>query len=68
MLCNIMVMSLAFIQVRPWGVLYVLQLSRSSNGDFKPLLDPGGGFTSETAARRSQKQNGRYVTASEVKR
>jgi hypothetical protein len=36
----------------------------------KPLLDPdpGGGFTSETAARRFQKRNDRYVTVSEVKR
>ena len=24
--------------------------SRSSNGHFKPLLDPGGGFTSETVS------------------
>jgi hypothetical protein len=31
--------------------LLYLGLSRSSNGYFKPLLDPGGGFTSETAAR-----------------
>jgi hypothetical protein len=28
-----------------------IELPRSSNGYFKPLLDPGGGFTSETAAR-----------------
>jgi hypothetical protein len=37
---------------------------------FKPLLDTGGGFTSETetAARRLQKWNFRYVTVSEVKR
>ena len=34
--------------------LLYLELSRSSNGFFKPLLDPGGGFTSETAARRFQ--------------
>jgi hypothetical protein len=32
--------------------LLCLELSRSSNGFLKPLLDPGGGFTSETAARR----------------
>ena len=32
--------------------LLYIELSRSSNGYFKPLLDPGGGFTSETAARR----------------
>jgi hypothetical protein len=32
------------------------------------LLDPGGGFTSETAARRFQKGNSRYETVSEVKR
>jgi hypothetical protein len=48
--------------------LLYLELSRSSDGYFKVLLDPGGGFTSETAARRFQKQNGRYVTVSEVKR
>ena len=35
--------------------LLCLGLSRSSNGFFKPLLDPGGGFTSETAARWFQK-------------
>jgi hypothetical protein len=35
--------------------LLYLELSRSPNGIFKPLLDPGGGFTSETAARRFQK-------------
>jgi hypothetical protein len=29
--------------------LLYLELSRSSNGYFKPLLDPGGGFRSETA-------------------
>jgi hypothetical protein len=29
-------------------------------------MDPGGGFTSETAARRFQKRNGRYETVSEV--
>ena len=34
------------------------ELSGSSNGYFKPLLDPG---------RRFQKRNGRYVTASEAK-
>jgi hypothetical protein len=32
-----------------------LELPRSSNGIFKPLLDPGGRFISETAARRFQK-------------
>jgi hypothetical protein len=47
---------------------YYIELSRNSSGYFKPLLDPGGGFTSETAARRLQKCNGRYVTVSEVKR
>jgi hypothetical protein len=30
--------------------LLCLELSRSSNGFFEVLLDPGGGFTSETAA------------------
>ena len=34
--------------------LLYLELSRSSNGFFKPLLDPGGGFTSENAERRFQ--------------
>jgi hypothetical protein len=29
--------------------LLYIQLSRSSNGSFKPLLDPGDGFASETA-------------------
>jgi hypothetical protein len=48
--------------------LLYLELSRNSNGYFKPLLDPGGGFTSETAARQSQKRHGRYVTVSEAKR
>ena len=42
--------------------LLYLELSRSSNGDFKPLLGPDGGFTSETAARRFQMWNGRYHT------
>jgi hypothetical protein len=32
-----------------------LELSRSPNGFFKALLDPGGGFTSDTTARRFQK-------------
>jgi hypothetical protein len=32
--------------------LLYIQLSRSSNGFFKPLLDPGGGFRSETAITR----------------
>jgi hypothetical protein len=50
-------------------LLYLhIELSRSSNGYFKPLLDPGGGFNSENAARRFQKRNGRYETVSEVKR
>jgi hypothetical protein len=35
--------------------LLYLELSRSSNRFFKPLLDPGGRFASETAARRFQK-------------
>jgi hypothetical protein len=31
-------------------LLYIEQsISRSPSGYFKPLLDPGGGFTSETA-------------------
>ena len=38
--------------------LLYMELPRSSSGYFKPLLDPGlgSGFTSETAARRFQKQ------------
>ena len=47
--------------------LLYLELSRSPNGNFKSLPDPGGGFT-ETATRRFQKRNGRYVTVSELKR
>jgi hypothetical protein len=35
--------------------LLYLELSRSSNGNFKLLLDPGGSFASKTAARRFQK-------------
>jgi hypothetical protein len=49
--------------------LLYLELSRSSNGFFLVLLGPGGSYTTpETAARRFQKQNGRYETVSEVKR
>jgi hypothetical protein len=48
--------------------LLFLELSRSPNGFFKVLLNPGGGLTFETAARRFQKLNGRYETVSEVKR
>ena len=40
--------------------LLYLGPSRSSNGFFKPLLDPDDGFTSETAERRT--------AVSEVKR
>jgi hypothetical protein len=32
--------------------LLYLQLSRSPNGFFKPLLDPGGGFRSEMAVTK----------------
>jgi hypothetical protein len=65
------IISVNLIQVRSPGVFYAyfynhahrlrlekllyLELSRSPNGFFEPLLDPGGGFTSETAARRFQK-------------
>ena len=35
--------------------LLCLGLSRSPNGFLKVLLDPGGGLTSETAARRFKK-------------
>jgi hypothetical protein len=31
--------------------LLYIELSRSPNGYFKPLLGPGGGFTSEIAVR-----------------
>ena len=48
--------------------LLCVELSRSPSGYFKPLLDPGDRFASETAARRFQKLNSRYVTVSEVKR
>jgi hypothetical protein len=48
-------------------LLYV-ELSRSSSRYFKPLLDPGNCFASETPIRRFQKRNGRYVAVSEVKR
>ena len=41
-------------RLRPEKLLYV-GLSRSSNGFFKVLLDPGGGLTSTTATRRFQK-------------
>ena len=41
-------------RIRLEKLLY-LELSRSPNGFFKALLDPGGGFTSETAVRRFQK-------------
>jgi hypothetical protein len=37
------------------GELLYIELSKSFNGYFKPLLNPGGDFTSETAARRFQK-------------
>ena len=75
---------MGLIQVRPPGYfthvsittpvvsalkkLLYLGISRSPNGFFKPLLDPGDSFTSKTATRRFQKQNGRYVTVSELKR
>jgi hypothetical protein len=54
-------MSVALIQVTPLGYFthisittpivsalknYYIELSRSPNGFFKALLDPGGGFTS----------------------
>ena len=35
-----------------------IELSRSSNGYFKPLLDPGGGFTSETAGQSQRLYSG----------
>jgi hypothetical protein len=54
--------------VLAWKKLLCMGLSRSPNGYFKPLLDPGGRFISETATRRFQKLNGRYLTVSEVKR
>jgi hypothetical protein len=46
------------------------ELSKIFSGYFRPLLGPYpyGGFTSKTVARRFQNCNGRYVTASELKR
>jgi hypothetical protein len=41
-------------RLRREKLLYI-ELSRSSNGFFKPLLDPDDGFTSETAEQRFQK-------------
>jgi hypothetical protein len=35
------------------GKLLYLELSRNPNGYFKPLLDPGGDFTSYTVATHS---------------
>jgi hypothetical protein len=35
--------------------LSYIEVSRSPSGYFKPLLDPDGGFNSETAVRRFQK-------------
>jgi hypothetical protein len=77
-------MPVAFIQVRPPGYFthvsittpivsalknyYKYNFLEVPTDFFKPLLDPGDRFTSETAARRFQKQNGRYETVSEVKR
>jgi hypothetical protein len=72
MLNGVADMSMNLIQVRPWGILYMLlrydhpsslrlekvsciEISRSSNGYFKPLLNQSGGFASEIAARRFQK-------------
>jgi hypothetical protein len=64
---TVTVISVDLIQVRPWGIytyfynhahrlrlekLLYKELSRSSNGHFKPLLDPGGGFRSETAVTK----------------
>ena len=43
------------------------ELSRIPSGYFKLLLDPDGRFNFETAARRFQNRNGRYVTVSEAK-
>ena len=48
--------------------LLCLELSRSFNGHFKPLLNPGGSSTSENTTRQFQKRNGRYETVSAVER
>jgi hypothetical protein len=40
-----------------------LELSKISNRHFKPLLDPGGVFASETAAWWFQKRNFEYRPA-----
>jgi hypothetical protein len=47
-----------------------LDLLRSFNGHFKPLVYPGGGFASKIAALRFENPNGHHTTAlaSEVKR
>jgi hypothetical protein len=44
--------------------LLYLELSRSPGGYFRPLLDPGGGFRSETAVTKPfQKRNGyKFIT------
>jgi hypothetical protein len=47
--------------------LLYLGLSRTYNGFLKPLLDPDGGFNSETAERRFRNLNGRYTAISELK-
>jgi hypothetical protein len=56
-----------YIEREREGAFYIIY-HRSPNGYFKPLLDPGGGFTSKTAVRWFQKRNGRYETVSELKR
>jgi hypothetical protein len=66
-------MSVPFFQVRTPGVFYKYFYNharrlRLEKAILKPLLNPGGRFTSETAARRLQKCNGRHATVSEVKR
>jgi hypothetical protein len=47
--------------------LLYLELSRSPNGFFKVILDPGGGFTSETA-KWIQKYYSFVTAVSELKR
>jgi hypothetical protein len=41
---------------------------RSSGGCFKPILDPGSGFSSVTTAQQFLKLNSRYEAVSKVKR
>jgi hypothetical protein len=54
--------------VKAIGTFFAVTGPRSSNGHYKPLLNPGGGSASETAVWRFQTRSSRYLTVSEVKR